>query len=213
MELTIDSREFGDNRLRLGRLGAQPKSRPVVDDSRQSTPVGCGADPFTEDLYARYWTNLVGYVNRILRDPHQAEEIVQETMLRAWRHADSFSTDHGSMWGWLRRVAHNVMVDRMRYRQARPTEVDGAAADPHAYAVADHSDDVVNSVYVADAIARLQPAHRTVLLLIYYQRRTCAEAATFLGVPVGTVKSRLHYALRQMHLVLEQDQAAPARVA
>jgi RNA polymerase sigma-70 factor (ECF subfamily) len=213
MELSIDSGEFGDNRLRLGRLGAQAKPRPVVDDSRQSTPVGCGADPFTEDLYARYWTNLVGYVSGILRDRHQAEEIAQEAMLRAWRHADSFSTDHGSMWGWLRRVAHNIMVDRMRYRQARPAEVEEAARESHAYAVADHSDDVVNSLYVADALARLQPAHRTVLLLIYYQRRTCAEAATFLGVPVGTVKSRLHYALREIRIVLEQDRAAHARVA
>jgi RNA polymerase sigma-70 factor (ECF subfamily) len=209
MELTIDSRECADNRQRLGRPEAQGKSRRVVDDSRRSTPAGCGADAFLDDLYARHWTNLVGYVNRMLRDLHQAEEIAQETMLRAWRHADSLSADRRSIWIWLRRVAHNITVDRVRHRRARPAEVVETAAEPNANAAADHSDDVVNSLYVANAIARLQPAHRTVLLLVYYHHRTCAEAAAVLGVPVGTVKSRLHSALRQIRIVLEQDEAEP----
>jgi len=207
MELSVDSGECADMRRWPGRVEAHGKSRPVLDDSRQFTPAGCGADAFTDDLYARYWTNLVGYVNRMVRDPHQAEEIVQETMLRAWRHADSLSVGRGSLWNWLRRVAYNITVDRMRHRQARPAEVVETAAEPNANATADHSDDVVNSLYIANAIARLQPAHRAVLLLVYFHHRTCAEAAVVLGVPVGTVKSRLHSALRQARIVLEQDRA------
>jgi RNA polymerase sigma-70 factor, ECF subfamily len=207
MELSIDSGECADIREWPGRVEAHGKSRPVLDDSRRSTPAECGAGAFTDDLYARYWTSLVGYVNRTLRDRHQAEEIAQETMLRAWHHADSLSADRGSMWGWLRRVAHNIMVDRMRHRRARPAEVEETTAEPDANATADHSDDVVNSIYVANAIARLQPIHRAVLLLVYYDHRTCAEAAVVLGVPVGTVKSRLHSALRQIRIVLEQDRA------
>ncbi len=207
MEVSIDSGECDNKRQRLDRLEPQRTSRPVVDGGQRSTPAGRGADAFAEDLYVRYWTNLVSYVNSMLRDPHQAEEIAQETMLRAWRHADSLTADRGSPWSWLRRVAHNIMIDRIRRRQARPTEVDETAAEANASLVADHSDDVVNSLYVANAVARLQPAHRAVLLLVYYDHRTCAEAAAVLGVPVGTVKSRLHSALRQIRIVLEQDRA------
>ncbi len=206
MEPSIESDECG-NKRRPGRVDAHGQSRLVIDDSRRSTPARWDAEAFTDDLYARYWTSLVGYVTRILWDPHQAEEIAQETMLRAWRHADNLSADRGSVWGWLRRVAYNIMVDRARHRRARPAEVEETAAEPDANAAADHSDNVVNSLYVTNAIARLQPAHRTVLLLVYYQHRTCAEAAAVLGVPVGTVKSRLHYALRQIRTVLEQDRA------
>ena len=196
-----------DEKRRCPGREAQGQSQPVVDDSRQSTPAGSDADAFTDDLYARYWTNLVGYVNRMLRDPHQAEEIAQETMLRAWRHADSLSAERGSVWGWLSRVARNITIDRMRHKRARPTEVEASAAETYARAAPDHSDGVVNSVYVANAIARLQPAHRAVLSLIYYDHRTCAEAAAVLGVPVGTVKSRLNSALRQIRIVLARDPA------
>jgi RNA polymerase sigma factor (sigma-70 family) len=163
MELSIDSDERGNKRQETGRLEAQGQSRPVVDNGRQCTPEGRAADAFADDLYARYWTGLVRYVNSMLRDPHQAEEIAQETMLRAWRHADILGPDRGSPWSWLRRVAHNIMIDRVRYKQARPTEPDEIAAETNADVVTDHSDDVVNSLYVANAIARLRPAHRAVL--------------------------------------------------
>jgi len=198
MELRIDSGECDQRRHRPEGSEAQG----------QSTPAASGAEAFTDDLYARYWTNLVGYLNSMLRDLHQAEEIAQETMLRAWRHADSLSAARGSVWGWLCRVGRNIMIDRMRHKRVRPAEVHEAAVDTSANAAADHSDDVVNSIYVANALTRLQPSHRTVLLLVYYHRRTCTEAAAVLGVPVGTVKSRLHAALRQIRAVLEQQDQA-----
>ena len=109
--------------------------------------------------------------------------------------------------GWLCRVAHNIMVDRIRYKRARPAEVDETAAGHNPQVAADHSDDVINSVYVARAVAQLQPDHRAVLFLVYFHNRTCAEAAAMLGVPVGTAKSRLHYALRHIRVVLGQDRA------
>ena len=97
------------------------------------------------------------------------------------------------------------MVDRIRRVRARPAEVDEAAAAPAMHVTADHSPDVANSVDVQRAIAQLQPAHRAVLFLVYYNDRTCAEAAAILRVPTGTVKSRLHYALRHLRAVLEQN--------
>ena len=173
---------------------------------------GSDGDAVLADLYDRYWADLVTYVNRMLNDPQQAEDVAQETMLRAWRHAADLRPERGSVRGWLYRVARNVMIDKIRHKRARPTEVRDTAAVPHqSQAVADHAPEVVEAVFVARAIAQLQPAHRAVLNLVYYQDRSCAEAAVLLGVPVGTVKSRLHYALRHLRNVLaEQGDAAPA---
>ncbi len=179
----------------------------IQPPGRGTAPAAVTArDAALNNLYAQYWKDLVKYVNGMLYDLHQAEEIAQETMLRAWRHAENLVPERGSVWGWLSRVAHNIMVDRIRYKRARPKEVD-AAAVYGAHVVDDHSTGVENSVYVLEAIAQLQPAHREVLFLVYYGDRTCAEAAAILGVPVGTVKSRLHYALRHLRNVLGPDRA------
>jgi len=156
-------------------------------------------------LYERHWSDLVRYVNGTLSDVHQAEEIAQETMLRAWRHAEKLSTERGSVWGWLTTVAHNVMVDRIRYKRARPTEVNESLAAPSLMITADHSSDVANSIYLANVVARLPRTQREALYLVYCQDRTCAEAARILDVPVGTVKSRLHYALRNLRTTLVCD--------
>ncbi len=176
--------------------------------STPSTPAELDADVFVGRLYAQCWSDLVSYVNGMLSDRHQAEEIVQETMLRAWRHAGKLTPERGSVWGWLCRVAHNVMVDRIRYKRARPAEVEEAAASD-ASVVPDHGPEVVDSIYVLRALAQLQPAHRAVLVLVYYRDHTCAEAAAVLGVPVGTVKSRLHYALRQLRILLAEPGPGP----
>lgn len=72
-------------------------------------------------LYADYGPALQAYVTRLLSDPHQAEDVIQETMLRAWRNADVLVPERGSVAGWLMRVAHNIAVDKIRARKARPT--------------------------------------------------------------------------------------------
>jgi len=168
-------------------------------DRRTQPPA---ADAVLEDLYTRHWTYLVNYINRRLFDRHQAEEIVQETMLRAWRHADKLDPERGSMKAWLCRVAHNVMVDRIRHKRALPAEVHDTSASHEAYILGDHSSAVADSIDVQRAVAQLQPLHRTVLRLVYHEGRTCAEAAVILGVPAGTVRSRLHYALHHLRSIV-----------
>jgi RNA polymerase sigma-70 factor, ECF subfamily len=156
-------------------------------------------------LYQRYWSDLVQYVNGMLSDAHQAEEIAQETMLRAWRNAEKLAPERGSVWGWLTTVARNITVDRIRYKRVRLTEVNESFAPPNLMVTADHSPDVINSIYVAKIVAQLPPAQREVLDMIYRHDRTCAEAAVILGIPVGTVKSRLHYALGHLRTILAAD--------
>jgi RNA polymerase sigma-70 factor (ECF subfamily) len=155
-------------------------------------------------LYAEHGVMLHTYVNRLVRDPHHAEDVVQETMVRAWRNAEALRPCRSSMTGWLKRVARNVVVDRVRARNARPEEVEESYAAPWS---ADHAATVVNSMFVAEALSHLSPAHRQVLEVVYFADRTTAQAAELLGLPVGTVKSRVYYALRHLRLYVAEFSA------
>jgi RNA polymerase sigma-70 factor, ECF subfamily len=152
------------------------------------------AENMVTRLYKENGAFVLGYVTGLLGDRHLAEDVVQETMLRAWRHCAQFSAEKGSVRGWLVTVAHNIVMDKFRMRQSRPVEV---AEDSVAEAlVEDHADAVVTALHVRHALARLSPAHRAVLEQVYFNDCTAREAAVRLGIPEGTAFSRAFYALR-----------------
>jgi RNA polymerase sigma-70 factor (ECF subfamily) len=164
-----------------------------------------GADPeeIITGLYVDSGAFVLSYVYSLLKDRHLAEDVVQETMLRAWQHCDQFSAEKGSVRGWLMKVAHNIAMDKVRMRRSRPTEVAEDAA-PDAGVTEDHSDAVLTALQVQHALARLSPAHRDVLEQIYLNGCTAREAAARLGIPEGTVFSRAYYALRILRRELGQ---------
>jgi RNA polymerase sigma-70 factor (ECF subfamily) len=136
-------------------------------------------------------------------DRQRAEDLVQETLLRAWRHPEALDPQRGSVRAWLFTTARHLAIDAWRRRASRVGEVvtDDLPEPPPEI---DEADRAVEAWTVAEALARLSPAHRDVLVECFYQGRSVAEAAARLGVPPGTVKSRTHYALRSLRLVLEE---------
>ena len=128
---------------------------------------------------------------------------MQETLLRAWQHPEALDPDRGSVRAWLFTTARNLAIDAWRRRAARVGEVI-TDVPPETSTVTDDTDRAVESWLVAEALSRLSRPHRDVLVECFYQGRSVAEAATRLGVPPGTVKSRTHYALRSLKLVLEE---------
>ncbi|MFJ3582310.1 sigma-70 family RNA polymerase sigma factor [Streptomyces sp. NPDC090127] len=137
---------------------------------------------------------LLGLTNG---DRQRAEDLAQETLVRAWLHPEAFDGPYDSMRPWLFTVARRLAIDARRSRLARPTEIgDGilaATPDP-----ADTTESAVAALDVRAAVRGLSPEHRAVLVRLYFHGLTVNEAAADLGIPAGTVKSRSHYALRQL---------------
>jgi RNA polymerase sigma-70 factor, ECF subfamily len=160
----------------------------------------CRADVLVSGLYAEYGHSVLLFVARLTGDRTGAEDIVQETLVRAWKHADDLVEDKGSVLGWLLTVARNLVADRARARALRPLELGDIGEHSHVHA--DHSESVVNTLMLGDALRQVSAAHRDVVVELYYRGRSVTEAARELGVPPGTVKSRSYYALRALRTVI-----------
>ncbi len=154
------------------------------------------AEILVTELYRENGPFILSYVTGLVRDRCLAEDVVQETMVRAWRHCGQFSAEKGSVRGWLMKVAHNIAVDKIRMRESRPTEVTYSSAS--LALVEDHAETVLTALQVRAALARLSPEHRAVVEQIYLNDRSAREAAKLLGIPEGTVFSRAYYAVRML---------------
>jgi RNA polymerase sigma-70 factor (ECF subfamily) len=152
-----------------------------------------------EEHAAGLWRFCMRLVNN---DRGRAEDVVQETLLRAWRHRTVLESPPAAVRAWLFTVARNIVIDEWRSRRDH-TET-SVAEVPDDRVQDDGSEQLLLSWVVADALTRLSPDHQAVLLQCYYRGRPVSEAARWLGVPEGTVKSRTHYALRALKLALEE---------
>lgn len=153
-----------------------------------------------EELIRTHGPGLLNYTTRLLNgDRAAAEDVLQETWVRAWRHFDQLSEQKGSVRGWLTRVAHNIAMDQHRARRARPTEVGWSDFETTREAAPDNpAKEVEERILVEQLLEPLSDQHRNTIVEVYFAGHTASGAASVLGVPVGTVKSRVFHALRTM---------------
>ncbi|MDH6109742.1 RNA polymerase sigma-70 factor (ECF subfamily) [Kitasatospora sp. MAP12-15] len=174
----------------------------MTDDSRAGRPADADEE-LMRALYHEHAGPLLGFVLHLVGgDRQRAEDVVQETLVRAWRHADRLEVEAGSVRPWLVTVARRIVIDNHRRGAARPQETDAAPLE--LLPAADDLDRALRMMMITDALGALSQAHREVIVETYLKGRTVGEVAAELGIPAGTVKSRIFYALRSLKLALEE---------
>jgi RNA polymerase sigma-70 factor, ECF subfamily len=177
---------------RAGRWPGQPAGEPAASLELIIAEVARGNQAAFAAVYDRTAPAVLGTVRRVLRDPAQSEEVMQEVLLEVWRTAARFDPDAGSASAWIATMAHRRAVDRVRSEQKASERELRAATASVAY------DDVIDAVEtsleherVRRCLAGLTDLQRESVTLAYYGGYTYREVAALLGVPVGTVKTRM----------------------
>src|SRR3954452_11877461 len=152
-------------------------------------------------LHQAYARPLQSYVVRLTGDHELAQDVVQEAMVRAWKHPDVLEREEGATRAWLYTVVRNLVIDdrrSARHVRERTTERTPDTPQP------DETQAVLDGWLVADALEQLSAEHRAVVVGAYYGGRSVAELAREQDIPEGTVKSRMHYAMRALRLALQE---------
>ncbi|MBQ1443937.1 MAG: sigma-70 family RNA polymerase sigma factor [Renibacterium sp.] len=151
-------------------------------------------------IYQEHAPALRSFVLGLTSNPEQAEDVVQEAIVRVWQQNPEITT---SIRSYLFRIARNIVIDNFRRQQRRPQQA--SAVDPEQLAVAvESTDSIVTKVLMEEALKRISPEHREVIVALHYQRLTVVEAAQKLRIPTGTAKSRAFYAAKSLRAVLNE---------
>jgi RNA polymerase sigma-70 factor (ECF subfamily) len=181
-----------------------PVARTPRGQSGDASTAGDREDALVRLLYEQHAGPLLMFVLRLTGgDRQRAEDIVQETLLRAWRNAHKLGAQgQASIRPWLVTVARRIAIDNHRSASSRPNETYDRELD--SFATGDDTDRVLRLMTVTDALRALSHAHREILVETYFRGRTVPEAAAALGLPLGTAKSRVYYALRALRDALAE---------
>lgn len=163
--------------------------------------VGLSSERDVREAYAAHSGELYGFALRSLGDAGAAEEAVQETFVRAWRAGGRFDPGIASLRTWLFAILRNVVIDFGRARAARPRL---SGTETGVEPSVEPLEQALLSWQVEEAMRRIGEDHRRVLVETHYRGRPYAEVAAELGVPEGTVKSRVYYGLKALRVVLEE---------
>ena len=163
--------------------------------------VGGPREAALQELHDRHAAELWRFAMRLTHDHQMSEDIVQEVLLKAWRDPGLGVRDEGAARAWLFTASRNLIIDRWRSaasRHERTTE------EPQDTGVRDSTSVVLDRWLIADALGALSVEHRAVISAAYYEGRSVADISARLQIPEGTVKSRLHYGLRTLKLILQE---------
>lgn len=178
-------------------------------DVELMTRVARGDEQALLKLYDRYASRVYALALRILGEPMMAEEAVQDAFFRVWNHAREYLPQRGSFLVWLLTLTRRIAIDRLRLEARRPLLSDVADPDELWRFIPDpgtaHEEARWRSLYLT--IQTLSPEHRQVIELAYYQGLSQSQIAEVLGLPLGTVKTRLREAMRQLRRAWGVDQS------
>ena len=155
-------------------------------------------------LYDEHGPALWRYALRLTGDQARAEDVVQETLLRAWQHPEIVEDTERSARAWLFTVARNMIIDERRSSRFRNEVATLDTAGTVERAAPEEVNAALDRMLIGDAMAQLSAEHRAVIRRSYYLGWSTSQIAEDLGIAEGTVKSRLHYAVRALRLTLQE---------
>ena len=152
-----------------------------------------------EALYDMYSASLYGVISRIVVDVPTAEDVLQETFVKIWNSFSNYSADKGRLFTWMVNIARNLAIDKIRSKgfknQLKNHELENNVA---------FIDEQKNTVYkpelmgIKNLVETLKPEQKSILDLVYFKGYTHVEAAEELGIPLGTIKTRLRMAIQEL---------------
>ena len=190
--------------------------RPVLrqDDNltRLVSAMAGGNQNAMGELYDLTSSLIHGVAQRMLENPQDAEEVVLDVYMKAWRNAAHYSSDRGSVTGWLVMMARTVAIDRIRSRNAQPRTMElltSALPEPAARAATPEEATVESErrTRIRSAMSELPSEQREALLLAFFGGLSHAELAEQLGQPLGTIKTRIRLGLRRLRTLLGENAA------
>ncbi|MEW8977409.1 MAG: sigma-70 family RNA polymerase sigma factor [Symbiobacterium sp.] len=191
------------------QAGLNARRLPMGDES--GSPTGLRLTAANEEalgmMMERYGGALLQYAHRLVGDIHTAEEICQDTLLKAWQHGDRFRQE-GHLQAWLFRVARNRAIDLLRRRRYAAEEPLGHSVSRSPGHLEEEAERALMTEALLGALAELSPQYRVVIELRFFRDLGYREIAERLAIPIGTVKSRLNYGLKGLARILERRRIA-----
>lgn len=188
------------------------RARPNPNLNNLVTAMAAGQEPAMGELYDLTSGLVHGVALRMLENPQDAEEVVLDVFMKAWRNASTYSADRGSVIAWLVMMARSVAIDRIRSRNAQPKTLDlasvtvpepaGSEATPEQ---ATHQNERRTRIQLA--LSELPTEQREALILAFFGGLSHAELAERLGQPLGTIKTRIRLGLRRLRSLLGESAA------
>jgi RNA polymerase sigma-70 factor (ECF subfamily) len=197
-------------RSRPARLRLKGSVDWTEDDERLVARLVAGDVAALDTLYDRYSGAVFALTVRIVGDRPVAEELLQETFLRAWQRAGTYRGSRGRFAAWLLGIAHNLAIDELRRRRRRPQSVgEREDAEREVAELPDPGPDVADEAWahlrraqIEEALGQLPAPQRVAIELAYFEGLSQAEIAGRLGEPLGTVKTRIRLGLRKLREIV-----------
>jgi len=152
-----------------------------------------GDDTALYQLYDKYSGALFGVILRMCRDKTKAEDLLQETFVKIWKNIDGYDASKGRFYTWAYRIARNTTLNSLRTKN-KLIQTD----DLSVYDTKDLNEEVPDYTELKGSIKSLEPHHQKAIALVYYSGYTHKEAHKAMGVPLGTFKSYIRQALKQL---------------
>jgi len=152
-----------------------------------------------EALYDMYSSSLYGVISRIVIDTATAEDVLQDTFVKIWNSFSSYSADKGRLFTWMVNIARNLSIDKIRSKDFKNQNKNQELENNVTFI-----DEQRNTVYkpellgIKDLVQTLKPEQKSILELVYFKGYTHVEAADELGIPLGTIKTRLRMGIQEL---------------